>query len=108
MKVLYNVTTKIANGVYEEWLQWMKEVHIPEVMMTGMFEECRFSRMLGEDESEGKTYAVQYLAKSMAHFQTYQENHAAPLRKAYKDKYEGKYMVFRSLLGVEEVYTMKK
>ena len=35
--ILYNVTVNIENAVADEWLQWMKEVHVPDVMRTGIF-----------------------------------------------------------------------
>ena len=35
--LLYNVTVIIEDAAAEEWLQWMQEIHIPEVMATGKF-----------------------------------------------------------------------
>ena len=35
--ILYNVTISIDTSVEEDWLQWMKEIHIPDVMNTGLF-----------------------------------------------------------------------
>ena len=58
--ILYNVTVNIDNDVREEWLQWMKETHIPEMMDTGLFLESRLSRILAEEEG-GSSYEVQYV-----------------------------------------------
>ena len=33
--ILYNVTVNIDTDVEEDWIEWMKETHIPEVMKTG-------------------------------------------------------------------------
>gem|GEM_PF-5619184 len=30
-KILYNVTINIDHNTSEEWLQWMKSTHIPDV-----------------------------------------------------------------------------
>ncbi|MEQ9302638.1 MAG: DUF4286 family protein, partial [Marinoscillum sp.] len=35
--ILYNITVNVQEGVQEDWLNWMKAVHIPEVMQTGCF-----------------------------------------------------------------------
>jgi hypothetical protein len=35
--ILYNVTVKIEADAQEDWLQWMKSTHIPDVMDTGLF-----------------------------------------------------------------------
>ena len=34
-RILYNVTVSIDKDVEKEWLEWMKKVHIPDVMRTG-------------------------------------------------------------------------
>ncbi|MBC7866805.1 MAG: DUF4286 family protein, partial [Gloeobacteraceae cyanobacterium ES-bin-316] len=35
--ILYNVTIKITNAIAIDWLQWLQEVHIPEMTGTGYF-----------------------------------------------------------------------
>ena len=35
--MLYNVTVGIDQSIEAEWLPWMKEIHIPAVLETGMF-----------------------------------------------------------------------
>jgi hypothetical protein len=42
--ILYNVTVSIDESVEKEWLQWMKEVHIPDVMNTGLFVSSKICR----------------------------------------------------------------
>lgn len=98
--IIYNVTVNIDSAVHDEWLQWMKKVHIPEVMKTGIFTENRICRVLGTDEEEGFTYAVQYSCKNMKDFEKYNELHAPALKAKYNEKYEGKYLAYRSLLKV--------
>ena len=35
--LIYNVTINIEESVEKEWLAWMQQVHIPEVIATGKF-----------------------------------------------------------------------
>ncbi len=98
--ILYNVTVKIDTKLNEDWLQWMQETHIPDIMKTGFFTEYKLSRILGEDESIGITYAIQYLSPSMEAFQTYQEKHAPALQEAHSKRYLNRYMAFRTLMEV--------
>lgn len=97
--ILYNVTTKIDPSIKEDWLEWMIQHHIPAVLNTGFFSEYKLSRLLINEE-DGFTYSIQYSCKSMADLQEYQKNHAGPLRQEYKERYEGKYVIFRSLMEV--------
>lgn len=99
--IIYNVTASIDESIEEDWLKWMKEVHIPAVIETGYFEGHRLCRVIGGSEN-GVTYAVQYICESLARLQQYEIKHASALRKDYKERYEGKYAVFRTLLEVIE------
>ncbi|MDN3669242.1 DUF4286 family protein [Echinicola jeungdonensis] len=96
--ILYNVTVNIDQEIEKEWIEWMKEVHIPEVMATGMFHENKFFRLLHEAEGGGVNYSVQYFTDSIEKIQEYQENYAKVIQEKFKNKYKDRYVIFRSLL----------
>jgi hypothetical protein len=98
--IIYNVTVIIDETVHEEWLGWMKEIHIPEVMATGCFTEYRFCKILAETEG-GISYSIQYSVESRAILDKYSEEFAPALQQAHNAKYAGKFGAFRTLL--EEV-----
>ncbi len=76
----------------------MKEVHIPDVMATGFFLENRFAKVLLVEEDGGVSYSVQYVCKNMADLQAYHGSHAPRLQADMKEKYEGKFVAFRTVL----------
>ena len=94
--IIYNVTINIENDVKDEWVKWMKTIHIPEVMNTGCFVEYKICKVL-VDEEQGTTYSVQYTSKTM---QEYERQHAPRFQKAMADKYGNKLVAFRTLLEV--------
>ncbi|MGL1888153.1 MAG: DUF4286 family protein [Reichenbachiella sp.] len=95
--VLYNVTMNIEGGIEKDWLKWMKEVHVKDVLNTGCFLENKIFKLLSEEE-HGTTYSFQYFAKSIEDIQTYQENYGAKLQMDVVTRYGDKVMSFRSLL----------
>jgi hypothetical protein len=97
--ILYNVTISIDNEVHDEWLQWMKEVHIPEVMATGLFIENKIARILAEEEG-GKAYSIQYLLATMEDYDLYQAKHAPLLQSKHSDRYNGRFGAFRTILQI--------
>jgi hypothetical protein len=97
--IIYNVTVNIENDVREEWLQWMKSKHIPDVMATGYFLENKVCKVL-VDEEQGTTYSIQYTCANMDDLKEYQTNHAPRLQKEVADKYANKFVAFRTLLEV--------
>ncbi len=96
--IIYNVTVSINHDVHDEWVKWMKDVHIPDVMATGFFLEYRFARVLLVDEADGVSYSIQYLCKNMADLQVYHGSHAPKLQAEVNKKYEGKFAAFRTVL----------
>lgn len=99
--IIYNVTVKVENEIRDEWVKWMKNKHIPDVMATGCFKEYRFSKILVDDE-DGVNYSIQYLCDSMEMLESYQENHASDLQKEHTLRYTNKFVAFRTLLELEE------
>lgn len=97
--ILYNVTINVDDSVAEEWLDWMKTVHIPDVMATGMFVENRICRIEAFEEG-GKSYAIQYLAPSREHYDRYQAEFAEKLQEDHTKRYQGKFAAFRTILDV--------
>ena len=100
--VLYNVTVNVAADVVKEWKNWMKNIHIPEVLATGKFQEHRFLKMISEHpDAEGETFAIQYMASDMGALEDYLTNDAPSLQQKHVDKYGEKCLAFRTVL--EEV-----
>lgn len=99
--IIYNVTVNIEDGIHLEWINWMKTVHIPDVMATGYFLENRFAKVLSTQEDEmGHTYSIQYLCNSLTDLEEYQEKCSAPLQEEHGKRYQGKFVAFRTLLEV--------
>jgi hypothetical protein len=100
--IIYNVTINIDHSVHDEWLKWMREIHIPDVMKTNLFSENRMLKVLGDEESGGVTYSIQYTCKDMDDFRHYEKNFAPAFRQEYNRKYGDKFVAFRTLLKVIE------
>ena len=97
---IYNVTLKVHEAINKEWLQWLKEIHIPEVMDTKCFTGFRIVRLVDIDDSEGPTYAVQYDAESKAAYNLYIEKFAGEMRRRSFEKWGDQFIAFRSLMQI--------
>ncbi len=98
--IIYNVTININHDVHDQWFNWMKNSHIPEVLKTGLFKYHRILKVLGDEDSGGVTYSVQYYCENMVDYKSYEKNHAPQLQKKHTDKYKDKFVAFRTLLEV--------
>lgn len=95
--IIYNVTVKIENAAHDEWLQWMRETHIPEVLATGKFVNHKMAKVL-VDDTDGVTYSIQYDCRDMPTLQAYFKEHASALQKDHAERYRDKFVAFRTLL----------
>lgn len=96
--LIYNVTVNVSHSIAAAWLDWLKEEHIPEIISTGCFTHAVTLRILDTDDAEGITYAVQYHTESMALYDRYLEQFAAPMRKKAMDKWGDQFIAFRTVM----------
>ncbi|MDG1189326.1 MAG: DUF4286 family protein [Flavobacteriales bacterium] len=97
--ILYNVTVSLDASIHTDWLEWIRNVHIPEVMATGYFVEHKICKLLVDDEI---TYAIQYNCESLEKLNEYQEKYSPALQQKHTDRYKGKFGAFRTLLEIIE------
>jgi hypothetical protein len=98
--IIYNVTNNVEFAIADQWLQWMQHTHIPAVMATGFFLDYSILRLIGDEESGGVTYAIQYKCESMVELNRYIAECAPELRKDMARLYGDKCVSYRSLLEV--------
>ena len=99
--IIYNVTLKIHDSIQADWLQWMKEEHMPELKQTGLFNDYRLCRLLEQDEDEGHTYVAQYFCDTLEQYNTYISEHAQSMREKGFRKFGDKFIAFRTIMEVE-------
>ncbi|MFS4454899.1 DUF4286 family protein [Maribacter sp. 2304DJ31-5] len=97
---IYNVTTNIDESVQEEWLKWMKETHIPDVLATGKFLNAKMCKVLIEEEMSGVTYSVQFTTTDRQTLEKYYTEDAHRLREDALSKFPNKFVSFRTELEV--------
>ena len=97
LMILYNVTVSVSEASANDWVKYMMEVHIPEVLATGHFRDFRLCHVRGEAEG-GITFAVQYMARSQEDLDTYQRDCAPALQADHQAKWGSKAVAFRTIL----------
>lgn len=99
--IIYSVTVSITLSIQEDWVHWMKHVHIPEVLATGLFSGHEFRQLIDPEPEEGTyTYNIQYTLNNRQDYDLYSTVHAPALQKAHSERYKDQFVAFRSLLAV--------
>ena len=96
--IIYNVTINIHESVHNQWMQWMQEKHINDVLATGKFSSARMVKVLVEEEMGGTTYSLQFTTDSKETLQRYYEEDAPKLREEGLQLFGDKMLAFRTEL----------
>src|SRR5215203_258980 len=96
--LLYNVTVGIDRDIEQEWLEWIREKHIPAVLKTGMFVSNKMYKVLHDQEDGTISYSIQYFAKSIENINQYLEVFAPVLIEEHRRRFANKHVAFRTLL----------
>lgn len=97
--IVYSVTINLQPDIEADWVQWMRQTHIPDVLNTGCFSEASLHKLLiPETEDDSVSYNVQYLLVDMQQLQRYQNEFATALQAEHTARYEGKFIAFRTIL----------
>src|SRR5579862_7799347 len=97
---IYNVTIKIQPVDKEEWLSFMLNEHIPQVLATKKFNDYRVCHLLDQDENDGLTYVIQYYFNAIEDYIDYQKKFAPALQKEHADKFKDRFVAFRTVMEV--------
>ena len=105
--IIYNVTTTISESIHDQWVTWMQEQHIPEVLATGKFTSARLVKVLVGNENDEITYAVQYTTDSKEKLDKYYKEDAPRLQNEAIRLFADKLFSFRTELEhISEHYSM--
>ena len=97
--IIYNVTVSVEESIKEDWLIWMQDVHIPEVMATSVFLKSQINRVIVQGDSDN-TFAIAYTCASMKDLHQYQIKFATELQQKHVARYGNKAVAFRTLMEV--------
>jgi hypothetical protein len=98
--IIYNVTVKVATDAHLQWLNWMRQEHIPAMLATGLFSDYRMSRLLEQDDQEGPTYTVQYFAENLDQYHLFREKYQQALRQRGHAIFGDRFIAFTTVMEV--------
>jgi hypothetical protein len=95
--IIYSVTITVEAAIEREWLDWMRQVHVPDVLRTGCFRKATIYRLV-EPKSDEPTFVIQYQCASIAEYRRYRDDFAPALQKEHSDRFSGRFRAARQIL----------
>lgn len=98
--MFYLVYVWVDREIATDWLTWMCDVHVPDVVQTACFLDAFVVRDSEGDRDGRVAYRVLYRARSEAELERYQRDFAPALQAEHTERYEGRFEARRELLPI--------
>ena len=99
--IVYKVTIDIDYSVEEDWLLWMKNEHIPELIQLNLFLKTNFFKRLPLEKNPKNiynSYCVEYYCTSIKEYNLYKNTYANKIQEKHSNRYKGKFKAKREIL----------
>ena len=104
--VIYNVTTHVEPSIEQEWLLWMRQIHIPKMLATQKFTNSKIYKVINEQDQGGISYAVQYYSDSQELLKQYFEKEAPLFNKEEKKSYSKAILYTEKAIDYAKAYKL--
>ncbi|MCX7930219.1 MAG: DUF4286 family protein [Chlorobi bacterium] len=96
--IIYQVLCTVPVAFEDEWITWMMDEHIRDVVNTEMFTHVDVARVM-EPACEGAVqYCVQYYCPSLELYEQYRKDFAPVLQAAHNARYGGVVTIERMVM----------
>ena len=91
--IIYNTTFHIEESIQQDFIEHILQHVIPQATKSGLLASPRFSRIFGEHEEKGFSYALEFTTESISTLEQWNKAESAaviaPLIEKFKDKVVG-------------------
>lgn len=98
--IIYNVTMNIAEEVHDQWMEWIQNKHISDVIATGCFTSARLVKVLVNEEMGGTTYSLQFFAPTKESLEKFKTDYEDQLQYEGVRMFADKMLFFKTDLEI--------
>lgn len=95
--ITYSVFIYLKKVAESDWLNFIKQKHIEEVMNTGCFIEYKFQKQIESDNEDEVNFRIDYYLKNMDKMNEYIEIHSTALKQDVLDRFGGYFRAERRI-----------
>lgn len=97
---IYSVTIHILKENEVEWLEYMQQKHIADVLKTGFFSKAIMRKEIHKENENRVSYNTEYFTETIEKYDTYVQVAAPVLQKDVIEKFGGKFTAERKFYEV--------
>lgn len=100
--LIYNTTYHLEEEVEDNFLIWLKEVHIPEIEKQDSLRNPKICKILSHSEEGQATYALQWEVESPAELHRWHMKYGSFAKEQVDKIFKQKVLYFDTLMRVVE------
>jgi len=98
--IIYNTTFHIEACIQQEFVEYILQHLIPQATKSGLFTSPRFSRIFGELEEAGFSYALEFTTESIEKLEQWNKTESATVTTPLIEKFKDKVVGFSTIMQV--------
>jgi len=98
--LIYNITFHVPNSIECEWLKWIKDTQIPFILESELLFDPQLTRILNDQQEEGKSYALQVKCNDMLTLTTWHKLHSANFQRNCTNAFGQQILFFATVLEI--------
>ena len=95
--ILYLIHIDVQKNIDKDWLLWMKNEHVPEIMDLKIFQKNEIWK-IKNDSKKYNSYYIKYYTESLDYYKLYEKKYAIEMKKKHSIKYKNNFNVKREIL----------
>jgi len=96
---IYNMTFNVDKEIEQEWLDFIKQKFIPEMLQSGLITSSLTSKIM-VDETQGNSYSIQFATENKEKLQEFIDEDLYPILNKLHLKFSPKMVYFATELDV--------
>ena len=98
--IIYNTTFHIEECIQQDFIDYIRQNVIPQATKSGLLTSPRFSRIFGEHEEQGFSYALEFATESISTLEKWNKTESAAVITPLIEKFGDKVVGFSTVMQV--------
>lgn len=100
--IIFNTTYKVSNAVFNKWLQWVRENHIPLMTENDVFTKPQIARITGSEDEHGTSFSVQFHIADVANLENWYHKNGSEFERSINTNFGTEVLHFSTILELIE------
>lgn len=96
---IFNTTFLVSDKIYDVWLKWIQEVHIPAMSQLGCLNP-QLAKILSSESEHGTSYALQFHAENIDVLQNLMKKYEEHFPLELKSKFGEEVLCFSTIMEI--------